>query len=523
MKCRKLASVILMGFFVLMKTADAQAQTISEGNVTEIVSDNTWKTSNTEEAWWHSIGFDDSTWNNASSPSNGTCGPNVVLDPNIAQPMWGLTPVVGGHAYFRKEFNLKELPEKATLKTVLDDDGDIYINSNLIRQDRSGSVNPEPFIDEITQFLNQGNNVIGLYVVDTAGGCQSAQVRVDLTLSYDDHVLNIPLTKQNDAQWQNDIYAGGSKDKLTCGKDLKSCGCAVTSLSMVMNYLGSHKAPNGNLTTPQTLNDYFKQNQQCSEFGCVSLGYAYGAIRWAAADQYSKESHDNFGTDKIQWLDRVKPTIDGIKRNIEDNNPVILQSPDERHWFVGYGISQNNILINDPFYERFSLGDAPYVNTAAAMVRYKKSIAPQSSVQVYGAPGEQILVQDGKGRKTGYDSEGKTVITDIPESVYYFEHHAGLAEDGVPKPHQTTSNAGVWVVSINRPESGSYSVDIAQEQSRGRYEYVVYGTSDNGVTNYKVDSGEITNAGGLSLVLVFKETRQAQTTCSDLKATRIRR
>ncbi len=508
MKYRNVVFILLMGIFSLTLVQGAGAETAGSENITEIVSDNTWKTTKNEEAWWHSIGFDDSHWTNAASPSSGTCGPNITLNPDIAQPMWDLTPVVGGHAYFRKKFTLNEKPEKAVLKTVFDDDGDIYINSNLIRQDRSGSVNPEPFVDDITRFLDSGDNVIGLYVIDTAGGCQSAQARVDLTLVYDDHILDIPLVKQNDTLWGDDIYAGGSKDKLNCGKDLKSCGCAVTSLSMVLNNLGSHKAPNGEMTTPQTLNEYFKRNQRCSEFGCVSLGYAYGAVRWAAANQYSKESSDNFGTNSIQFVERSKPTIDAIKKNIESDNPVVLQSSDKQHWFVGYGIERNNILIRDPFYDKHSLNDEPYLNNAAAMVRYGKSNSSQSSVQIFGAPGEQILVQDDSGRKTGYDAESGAIAVDIPGSEYYFEPHAGFAGQVATDPHKETGNSGVWTVYISAPDNGQYNVDVTAEQGGNNYEYTVYGTATNGEVNYQIDTGKIARQGEFESSFNFVKNSQ---------------
>lgn len=508
MDYKNIAIVFFIGILALFKAGDVVAQTPDDGNITEIVSDNTWKSTNREEAWWHSIGHDDSGWINTASPSNGTCGQYVNLSPNIAQPMWDLTPVVGGHAYFRKKFTLKEKPQKAILTTVFDDDGDIYINSSLIRQDRSGSVNPEPFVDDITQFLNVGDNVVGLYVIDTAEGCQSAQVRVDLTILYDDIVLNVPLTKQDDTQWQNDVYAGGSKDKLACGDDLKSCGCAVASLSMVMNNLGSSKAPNGKSTTPQTINEYFKENQSCSEFGCVSTGYAYGAVRWAAANQYSKEAHRSFGTTKIQLVDRSGTSMSLIRKNIESGNPVILQSPDKQHWFVGYGVSQNNILIRDPFYSRYSLSEAPYLNNAAAMVRYERSNVDQASIQVYGAPGEQILIQDEKGRRVGYDAANKTIVTDIPGSSYYFESHAGHADQNPKDVGRETGDQGVWVININAATSGQFNVDVTNEQKGKQYEYVAYGTDASGDVSYKVGAGKIASQGDFESKFSFLSNPQ---------------
>jgi hypothetical protein len=467
----------------------AQQQTPSD-----IQSDNTWRVSKIEEAWWHAINFDDSHWAFATAPSNGVCDVFMQPQPHVAAPMWAPTPQAGDAVYFRKKFMLSNKPEKAVLKTVFDDDGDIYVNSTLVRRDRSGTVNSEVFIDDISYLLQEGANVIGLYVVDSHGGCQSAQARVDLELTYEDHVLDVPLFKQDAPLWKSDMYAGGAQDKLDCGKTLESCGCATTSTAMILKYLGAIKSPSGEETSPQALNNYFKNGQKCTSTGCISNGYAFGAVRWAAVEQYASEAFKKYGTQKIEWVDRTTPSIESIKSEINKNNPVALQSPDKKHWFVGYGVKQDNILIRDPLFARDKFSDPAYQNKASAMVRFKKTNSDFRLVQVISAPGQRMLVVDPLGRKVGYNNQTKEIINEIPQATYHFEEFIDKSSqsisDRTSQAQQTQQNkSGVWIATIRLPELGEYNVDVDDSQANKKFAVAIYSSNKAGDLLYDLEEG----------------------------------
>lgn len=149
-----------------------------------IVSDTTWKFSATEVNGWLGAGFDDSSWITTQAPSGGQCAPSAIgllinehgaLPMSVSNPNWA-----GGNGYFRKTFNLSSIPSSASVRVVLDDDGDLYINGNLVLSDHDNHVAGIQQANIPTSDLVSGTNAIGLEVVDSAGGCQHAQVEVTI-------------------------------------------------------------------------------------------------------------------------------------------------------------------------------------------------------------------------------------------------------------------------------------------------------------------------------------------------------
>ena len=82
-----------------------------------------------------------------------------------------------------------------------------------------------------------------------------------------------PLFLQTDERWKNDIYAGGERDVLDCGTTIEECGCALTSMAMLLRGYGISKGATGEEIQPKSLNAYLLQNQTCTDDGCISLGY----------------------------------------------------------------------------------------------------------------------------------------------------------------------------------------------------------------------------------------------------------
>lgn len=151
---------------------------------TYIVSDNSWKFSLTEVSGWFGLDYDDSAWTNSVAPSGGQCDPNVIgllINEHGALPMsYESTPWSIG--YFRKIFYLPASPSSGTVRVVLDDDGDLYINGNLVISDHDGHVAGISQAD-VSSYLESGKNVLALKVIDSAGGCQHAQVELEILVS----------------------------------------------------------------------------------------------------------------------------------------------------------------------------------------------------------------------------------------------------------------------------------------------------------------------------------------------------
>jgi len=477
--------LILWAIFFVLGGVSTSAQELPQSE--HVKSDSTWKYSRTEEAWWHSLGFDDSHWGFVEAPSNGLCNALAKPFPHISTPMWAPNPLQGESVYFRKKFVLNEKPDKAVVETVFDDDGDVYVNGTLVRRDRSGTVNEQVFENDVTTLLQSGENVIGIFAIDTRGQCQSAQVRLDLELTYENLVLAVPLMKQLDPLWKDDVYAGGENDELQCGTNLGDCGCATTSLAMILKYFGAARSPDGQETTPQSLNSYLKRGQRCGSQGCISLGYAYGALRWAAAEQYSREAHEKYGTQKVEWVDRVEADPNKIKEEIRGGAPVALKVGDASHWVVGYGLTNDDVMIRDPYYERTLLSDITYRSTAIAMTRFKKTNSDFRLVQVASPINQTIMIRDKQGRRTGYDVVRREEVREIPNSTYEFEP----AAVGAGNESQLTSQKGAWIISVKLPESDEYTLDVNSTNQQGTYEVGVYASNKNADIEYELKQGKI--------------------------------
>ncbi|MGB4965521.1 MAG: C39 family peptidase, partial [Microgenomates group bacterium] len=164
-------------------------------------------------------------------------------------------------------------------------------------------------------------------------------------------ILNVPLIKQTDQLWANAPYDHAASQSLTCGKTIKECGCALTSLAMLLNFHGVTKDPEGKPTTPATLNNYFNKDAQCVSSGCVSQGYVFGDVLWSAADRYSADAYKKFGTQKIVSLNSAndaKWDKESVANDIKNNQPVIIKVEKNEHWALAVGIDQETFVLNDP-------------------------------------------------------------------------------------------------------------------------------------------------------------------------------
>lgn len=149
-----------------------------------IVSDVTWKYSDSEVNGWYMNDYDDSSWLNTIAPSAGLCPVNqqevpVRIGENGALPMWSANPKNNATAYFRKHFILPYIAT-GTIRAVLDDEGDIYINGQLVLRDTIAD-GRDLTSGDVTQYLHPGENVIAMRVFDSRGYCQTVQFDLKLT------------------------------------------------------------------------------------------------------------------------------------------------------------------------------------------------------------------------------------------------------------------------------------------------------------------------------------------------------
>lgn len=410
-----------------------------------VSSDASWLVTAYSQNGWMNPAFDDSRWSVSRAPTRGRC--DYYADPIFfTLPMWSYGPVEKGETYFRKKFTLEKEVLSARLRAGFDDDGDVYINGTRVLSERSGKTEKSYMAVDVSKELHKGENTIALYAVDSFGGCQWAQV--DLDVVYDSALrLDVPLLKQTDPLWGDHVYDHSVENPLTCGQTIGDCGCAMTSLAMLLQYYGVDRSPDGQHTNPDTLNKYFTEGSTCSEIGCASKGYVFGAVRWNAVNTYSKEANGLFGSPKVQFLSIGKFSKKGVIADIQRNRPVILKAPHTSHWFIAYGFRGDDVLIHDPFFKREVLSDPAYMGESGAQVQFEKVQSDFSLIEVFSKKKSSVLIVDIYGRRAGVDVDGKT-IKEIPNS----------SVDVLTAPLTTATDAPILWIYIQRPASGAYFV-----------------------------------------------------------------
>jgi hypothetical protein len=138
--------------------------------------DQTWRSTTTEPGlgWQTDMQFDDSSaagWE-GSSPA----GSNSTYDYKHIWSPKGNSVVT---TWFRKIITINELPLGARFLGGFDDDGEIYINGNLVFDDKSEFAGPLGRVD-ITSYLRQGENLIASRAYDVQGRGRVLGLRIDV-------------------------------------------------------------------------------------------------------------------------------------------------------------------------------------------------------------------------------------------------------------------------------------------------------------------------------------------------------
>jgi hypothetical protein len=137
-----------------------------------IVSDDSWRVSETLESGWETIAFDDTSWEFTVAPVPENCGWIYFWDDPVFT-MWSEAQSLYQTVYLRRSFDLTTDATvlAATIKTFSDDDHDLYINGTLVASEWNGFAGPDLETD-ITDYLQSGTNVIAIKARDSAGGCR---------------------------------------------------------------------------------------------------------------------------------------------------------------------------------------------------------------------------------------------------------------------------------------------------------------------------------------------------------------
>lgn len=432
-----------------------------------IKSDSTWRIARSLVTGWEKVGFDDGGWEYSIAPSRGLCSGKIG---NFeGDPMWAPHPVNKETVYFRKIFELEDVPTSAYLKVGMDDDGEVYINGTSVLSSWNGVAGLSE--GDVTKFLKKGTNTMSIVVKDTYGVCQSAEVYLLIKIPYaDKYELGVPQMKQSTPTWSSLKYAGGSQDNMLCGSTIGECGCSLTSLAMLLSFHGVIKGPDNLNTTPDVLNEYLSKNQVCDDVGCVSDGYVYGDVVWGAIHQYTKRAHERFDSPKVMLVGIGPYDKNQVIADIKSDKPVILKAPGRSHWFVASGIVGKTLTIRDPLFDWSVLDNIDYNNSASQMRRFSKVHSDFSAIEVFVKSPNHILITSPDGKRVGFDQSTQKPILEIPGSIYIDETIAG----------KNTSDSEIGVVRhaiIQTPQKGEYSIRLIGPSSDTQAQIVTFSTN----------------------------------------------
>lgn len=188
--------------------------------------------------------------------------------------------------------------------------------------------------------------------------------------------LNIPLYKQIDNAWSNEIYDSANIWSPNASH-ISNWGCALTSAAMILNYYGYKKLPDGQTLDPGSLNTWLMSQKD---------GYVgNGLLNWVSLSRLSKNAKEinNLNYNALEYS-RI-PIEDKIllTNDLENNIPNILEVPG--HFIVAKGINKETYNINDPFYDRKTLSDG-YNNSFISSGRFIKSNTDLSYIILISNP-----------------------------------------------------------------------------------------------------------------------------------------
>ncbi|MBI2031157.1 MAG: C39 family peptidase [Candidatus Levybacteria bacterium] len=244
--------------------------------------------------------------------------------------------------------------------------------------------------------------------------------------------LNVPLLKQTDLVWKNNIY-DSANIWAPLNPTINNWGCALTSAAMIFQYHGLTKLPDGTTLDPGSLNIWLKSQPD---------GYLNGGnVNWWSLPRLSKLAKNTNSITAFEALEyeRINTSDNSILSN-DINNGIadILQEPG--HFVVAKGINNETFNINDPFYNRNTL-DEGYSNTFLSLNRYIPSSTDLSYIMIVANSGISITLKNSDGNEQGEQFEQQPLDNDENPSQ----------KSGQP----------IKIFYFKKPETGQYQVELS--------------------------------------------------------------
>lgn len=246
--------------------------------------------------------------------------------------------------------------------------------------------------------------------------------------------LQTPLYKQHDVRWRNDEY--DQAHLWTENPTMSRWGCAVTSMAMILNHYHIDRLPNGQQLTPQTLNNWLKQQPD---------GYFSGNLNWLAITRLTQQMSGILQTPRLEFSradGSLQQVLSLAKQEIEASKPVILGYPG--HFLVADGTVEetNDLRINDPYFAHQLLSESSSAEKVNTIRRFQPSHTDLSYL-LFSLPVDAQI----------------TVTNDVGESI-----ETQSLSEFIEDPENHSQSPTHKALLIQKPDTGKYNLSVTQPQ-----------------------------------------------------------
>jgi hypothetical protein len=197
---------------------------------------------------------------------------------------------------------------------------------------------------------------------------------------------------------------------------------------MTLLYHGVNQTPNGEILTPETLNNWLKNQID----GYLREGY----LNWYALTRLARLVHDQIGSTLLQFR-RAGRDFNLLDDDLTNNRPPILEVPG--HFIVATGKTNGSWFINDPAWEERTNLET-YGNDFNSLRRLIPTSTDLSALLAVAEPNINFLVTDEDGNQVGESFLENPLVDDI---------------DG-----QETSGNGIRIFDLPTPPPGDYKIEV---------------------------------------------------------------
>jgi len=257
--------------------------------------------------------------------------------------------------------------------------------------------------------------------------------------------LNVPLLKQYDKPWGNQLFDSANTWAEPSQTSISNWGCAITSAVMVLKYYGITKMPDGQNLDPGTLNRWLKSQPD----GYVNGGNLWWYVLGRFAKQ-AKNKNPNFSYDTVEYK-RIGGQDDSqLTSDLSSGIPGILEESNPEHFIVAKGKNNGTFTINDPANNRTDL--TSYSNKYNALLRLIPANSDLSYIVLSTDKDVNISLTDSSNTDVGDDFIQKPLEDD--------QGNGQLSGDPFQILHLPTPNSGNYSIQISSLFTRKYNLNV---------------------------------------------------------------